>query len=82
MTEPELTPSMIAAMPAMMEACETFAECLRREKGSPKYLPGVDRDAIANRIIRRVWLDANVAMRQLAQARVKAALIMAKGGVA
>ena len=80
MTEPETTPSMIAAMPAMMEACETFAEWLRREKGSPEYLPGVDRDAIANQSIWREWFDANAAMRQLARDQVEAALIMAKGG--
>ena len=82
MTEPEITPSMIAAIPAMMEACETFAEWLRLEDGSPEYLTGIDRDASANRVIWRKWYDANIAICLLAQRQVKAALILAKGGAA
>ena len=82
MTEPEITPSMIAAIPAMMEACETFAEWLRREEGSPEYPAGTNRDTPGNEAIWREWYDTNISICQLAQRQVKAALILAKGGAA
>ena len=82
MTTTETTPSMIAAMAAMTEACETFAEWLRREDGSPVYPAGTNRDTPGNEAIWREWYDTNIAICQLAQQQVKAALILAKGGAA
>jgi len=82
MTEPETTPSMIAAMAAMTEACETFSEWLRREDGSPEYPAGTNRDTPGNEVIWREWYDTNIAICGLAQRQVKAALILAKGGAA
>ena len=68
---------LIAAAPDLLEACQTFAEWLRREdEGLPA---GIVRDTPEGEQQWRIWWDENLRICNLAQERARAAIARATG---
>ena len=69
---------LIAAAPELLEACQTFAEWLRREdEGLPG---GIARGTPEGERRWREWWDENLRVCALAQDQVRAAIAKAAGG--
>lgn len=69
---------LIAAAPELLEACQTFAEWLRREE---EGLPGgIVRGTPEGERQWRIWWDENLRICNLAQQQVRAAIAKATGG--
>ena len=69
---------LIAAAPALLEACETFAEWLRREdEGLPA---GIERGAPDGERRWREWWNENLRICALAQEQARAAIRQATEG--
>lgn len=68
---------LIAAAPELLEACQTFAEWLRREdEGLPA---GIERGTPEGEREWRAWFDENLRICALAQEQARAALAKAGG---
>lgn len=69
---------LIAAAPDLLQACQTFAEWLRREDVGFAAL-GHDRSTPEGESAWREWYDGNLALCALAQKQVRAAITKARG---
>lgn len=71
---------LIAAAPDLLEACQTFAEWLRREEDG---FPAETRFNTAEGEAKwREWFDENLRICDLAQTQANAAIAKAQGGAA
>jgi hypothetical protein len=76
----EANARLIAAAPDLLEACQTFAEWLRREEaGGTNELWKGKRDTPEGERAWREWYDENLRICSLAQSQARAAL--AKAGL-
>ena len=72
---------LIAAAPELLEACQTFAEWLRREEAGCDR-QGTAHDTPEGRAVFSDWFYENVAMCDLAQKQARAAIAKATGDAA
>jgi hypothetical protein len=72
---------LIAAAPDLLEACQTFAEWLRREEEG-FVAAGRTRDTPEGEAEWREWYYGNIALCSLAQDQARAAIAKATGGAA
>ena len=70
--------SLIAAAPELLEACQTFAEWLRREEEG-FVAAGRSRDTPEGEKEWREWFYGNIALCDLAQDQARAAIAKATG---
>ena len=77
----EANARLIAAAPELLEACQTFAEWLRREEGCGSLeAPWRDkRDTPEGEAAWREWYDENLRLCALAQDQARAAIAKATG---
>lgn len=69
---------LIAAAPELLEACQTFAEWLKREDDGFDHKT-YERQTPEGEAAWREWFDGNIALCSLAQEQVKAAIAKATG---